>query len=154
MNNRVFKFRVWDKQASFFEYYGPHLDPFSGFFAYDGFNLYSDDFQMKRIRVHRNFGNSSQSKINHWFQENYVVQQFTGLLDKNGREIYEGDIFKDYEGEILIVKWGKIQYMGHQGFQFFRLDESEYCFYGSMGNFDEKELVGNIFDNPEMIKVL
>jgi hypothetical protein len=125
MNNRQFKFRVWDPETK--QWANPdYLECGNG-----GELMY--------------FGHTPN-------RDKFIIQQFTGLLDKNGREIYEGDVFKDDNGEALIVKWGKIKYMGHQGFQFFLLDGSEYCFYGSMGNFNEKELVGNIFENPELIK--
>ncbi len=82
-------------------------------------------------------------------QKNYAVLkdtvgQFSGLTDKNGKEIYEGDIATDGEN-IYTVEFSMWSYA-------FVWDK-----HGSQNNFhfekddnQEMELVGNIYDNPEL----
>lgn len=70
----------------------------------------------------------------------HVPLQYTGLLDKNGKEIYEGDIlkFNTKGGNEMIyeVKWrGK-------GFKPTRMSED---------NQEEIEIIGNIYENPELL---
>jgi uncharacterized phage protein (TIGR01671 family) len=82
-----------------------------------------------------------------WKESNCVeLMQFTGLKDKNGKEIYEGDIVKyDFAGEYIEeVKWGnwKDEQLGGSGFAlpyFFR--EGEDC-----------EVIGNVWENPELLE--
>lgn len=80
-----------------------------------------------------------------------TVGQFTGLLDKNGKKIFEGDIVQ-YFGtcplEVCIEKGHpKIRYFDYitnseQTELFFGADEEEY---------GECEIIGNIHDNPELL---
>jgi hypothetical protein len=77
-----------------------------------------------------------------------TVSQFTGLLDKNGKEIYEGDILLMGEDEgVRIynkvgVKDGCFGYIGEYSGELL-----PFCNYNVM-----EEIVGNIYDNPELIK--
>ncbi|PHC36759.1 hypothetical protein COF09_28780 [Bacillus toyonensis] len=81
------------------------------------------------------------------------LMQYTGLKDKNGKEIYEGDIVRvnklTFENagplpENLVVKF----YSGM--FQLFRDDEYLYGLH--LMYIEDGEVIGNIYEHPELLK--
>lgn len=82
-----------------------------------------------------------------------TVGQFTGLKDKNGKEIYEKDICwtfgpgKDFQHEV-VYKNGAFGYcVEHQGFISFA---GNHNFYWD-GKSEHIEVIGNVFDSPELL---
>ncbi len=72
-----------------------------------------------------------------------LVMQYTGLKDKNGKEIYEGDILdggESYEGRYVVI---------YSGFGFWLKDWPDELY---SDDFTEREVIGNIYENPELIK--
>jgi len=75
----------------------------------------------------------------------YILMQFTGLHDKNGKEIYEGDIviptkLKDVPNEVKYIQHGFYRVKIHKN--------TDYV--NPLGNC-EVEVIGNIYENKELL---
>ena len=108
--------------------------------------------------------------------ENIILMQSTGLLDKNGREIFEGDILKFND------EWTEYCYEGYvdgstEGINYVEIERETTCFaFGKTkisdsslfylirdehlsfeelikGEDFEFEIIGNIYENPELLEV-
>jgi uncharacterized phage protein (TIGR01671 family) len=114
----------------------------------------------------------------------FVEMQYTGLKDKNGKEIYEGDLLEDISKELVataqtryfqgeywntdgseleFVKKGHIYLIEEDESNFFRRryinwfrtnsgQEDGKPVTGLLNGCDESVIIGNIYENPELIK--
>ena len=79
-----------------------------------------------------------------WLGKDCELLQYTGLKDKNGIEIYKGYIVK-CGGRVGVVIFGRGMFEGEG----FGIDEKE-CLWNLV--VDECEVVGNSFENPELLE--
>lgn len=79
-----------------------------------------------------------------------TISQYTGLHDKNGKEIYEGDVCNCFEYECS----GKVEWDNDDGGFYFYIfeDNGMYDIEHLCDYIHELEVIGNIFDNPEEIE--
>lgn len=97
-----------------------------------------------------NYGNAELTSRDTYLQYPIVLMQFTGLKDKNGKEIYEGDIVNDC----------KVVTFGHYDVGEYEDNESgigwHITYQGKplSGIYLGKnlEVLGNIYENPELLK--
>lgn len=139
-NNKTIKFRVWDK--IFNKWLVPNNDHPGNIYVYLQTSL-------GRLIVFEEYEN----KI--------LLQQFIGLLDKNSKEIYEGDIinFETYGfshgPERDYIKNAEVYYDEKLvSFCFGRFDSGEYKYtYQMTDRIDEKtmEIIGNVYETPELL---
>lgn len=124
---RKLKFRVWSKKQKTYDYKHPY-NTLGNFYINQNGCLFSD------------FGNAVAPEVK---QEDFVVEQYTGLKDKNDKEIYEGDIVQIYKGGATY----EVAWMDKDGGWF--------CFSNNDDHYEplyhaDFEVIGNIHENPEL----
>lgn len=159
---REIKFRAWETKEKRMLHNGSfdvHL--FSGGSDYG----ISHNFMDESERQYR----FTSCKNNNWNKDKpeVILLQFTGLKDKNGKDIYEGDII-----QILYTDWCSPHTKEHHsmgiseykksisrtgicvnvGYKVYLEFKNEYTGSIHEGKHGEKEVIGNIYENPELLE--
>ena len=87
-----------------------------------------------------------------------LAEQYTGLLDSEGREIYEGDVVR-YEPNKLVDRIGQIKWSDYYNGWSVRdkdcypaSDFGEYSLASPFLSFNYVKIIGNIHENPELLR--
>lgn len=85
-----------------------------------------------------------------------TIGQYTGLKDKNGKKVFEGDIHRGYAGSLWVVCFGEFLDMDTvdtgYGWYLRSSDGDCSCFHGDEPLY--MNIIGNIHDNPELMPEL
>ncbi|MGY3716752.1 YopX family protein [Sutcliffiella cohnii] len=132
---REIKFRVYDKSLKKVHVVGTN--------QHDSITCF--DGEIKYYNLQNGEGSGEHG--------DYVLMQYTGLKDKNGTEIYEGDILStDLLRPYLIVEYriGAFMYQCHDNGQ----DFYDFMLPTDADNNQDKYsiVIGNIYENPELLK--
>ena len=122
--SRYINFRIWHKLTR------TYMEP-SAFIFYDDRGVAAldawADYRIYRCNI-----------------EEVEIEQSTGLKDKNGKEIYEGDILEDERKFRSVIKWDS-----SQAKFIYEKDPSMVFYQGHVGA--NMKIVGNIHENPELL---
>ena len=171
---RTTKYRVWDKEKKvmidYYQIVSINFDK-DGVCGIDGW-----------IPIKN--GDEWEQELYQIDKQNIVLMQWTGLTDKNGKDIYEGDVVKYEEtvllngelvdGKVPIEKphivteikenyeywdgkigtqiWGHILISVNDLFGLHQDEWSSYYGYESAEGLQEGEVIGNVFQNPELLE--
>jgi uncharacterized phage protein (TIGR01671 family) len=136
---REIKFRAWHEENKDFIYADIQDILLNGYRVAQG----TKDISLPYLKK------EEMLEMKDWFLVNAEWEQFTGLKDKNGKEIYEGDILKTVNGDNGYISFED----GCFGIVY--LEDTE-CFgavsiYGAKW-YEKSEIIGNIHTTPELLQ--
>ena len=136
---REIKFRAWDKENN--KFFKPTYEAYNG-------NLEDLSISLSGQLIMRTIEEPAMHES--LFPDRFVLQQYTGLKDANGQEIYEGDIlyFMPYETNTnnRVAKFKDGQFVGE-------LIRNNYC-SPLKSAYEGTKVIGNIYENPELLEGL
>ena len=121
---REIKFRVWDKLRK--EY-------LSG--GTVSIEIHKGKNPVNKIILDRTLDN---------YKDRFILEQYTGLKDKNGKEIYEGDILKDVDNGFYFIGFEKGSFAGKY------FNQERFLSLAVFDWFKNDKVIGNIHENPEL----
>lgn len=132
---REIKFRAWLAEKDYFNEPG----------MYGPFNLWDIEWGREEANVWCHEGKEIQEPA--W--GDLIIMQYTEVKDRNGKEIYEGDII-DYPGDLRKDQTLVVKYVpGFYIFGPYHMGDSEgHALYSGL----DIEVIGNIYENPELMK--
>lgn len=140
------KFRLWDKKMKEMHYFDfNHLCGYeelpevelmsgentSGVYLRDGFHLSTNT-------------NDRKGELCPWVE----IMQYTGLRDKHGKEIYEGDIIRYSDDDINIIGEVRCAYLGNTSVTF---TTSRKTFSYPLRGGQTQEVIGNIYQDSHLL---
>lgn len=144
MSSREIKFRAWDKRNNLMWSSGDDGKSIKEWTFQSSFD--PNDGCLKAIIFKSDDVGFSTDMI---IEEQLPVMQYTSLKDRNGREIYEGDILKGQRTDNGMEFVGEVVYR----FASFELDgvaEYRHIKYESLNK--SYVVIGNVIDNPELLQ--
>jgi len=120
---REIKFRAWDKENK--EFVPTDI-------------LINANGEITRVDTGREWTDVDHLDI-------FELMQYTGLKDKNGKEIYEKDLVKDGNGKIAVIEWHDLR----ASWIFCDEEFNELLFEKTLLLL---EVVGNIYEHPELLE--
>jgi len=125
--NREIKFRAWDKRYL-------RMVAMNAWHFDTGIIDVSTEGELRGFRDDRDF----------------EVMQYTGLKDKNGKEVYEGDIVRVYNGS---EKWINTKAEWREFAWYLVRHDGDRWYMNQWANDDVGiEVIGNIYENPELLE--
>ena len=87
--------------------------------------------------------------------EDVEVMQYTGCRDKNGLEIFEGDVIKDKYDKTWLVQWYVGAFVITNKIPDSDGQESTYSYFNNLSNHHFYfEVIGNMWENPELLEAV
>lgn len=94
--------------------------------------------------------NCSPLALYNWFEvDPATVGQYTGLKDKNGKDIYDDDVIKNHQADVNVVHWfGNGWHYKNYHAEAISLDDTISVYDWTT---TKHEVIGNIHENPELL---
>ena len=90
-----------------------------------------------------------------WNFSDVEIMQYTGCRDKNGLEIFEGDVIKDKYDKIWLVQWYVGAFVITNKIPDSDGQTSTYSYFNNLSNHHFYfEVIGNMWENPELLEVV
>lgn len=130
---RPIEFRAWDKESKQMNHY-------------DDRHIHNGDIYINQAGDIYFLDESTFESIMICISERSNVMKFTGLLDRNGKKIFEEDILKTHTEALLKVEWSE------SGLRYILVHIPSNTIYENLSTFgDEYEIIGNVYQNEGLL---